>query len=541
MRAPGQNGGILWPGLLVGALLLAMAGVFFTILLSSDFGDGGRSLFTPRVWRLFWISSVQAGLSTVISLLAGILLAWCLHHQANFRGRALLIGLLSTAMVLPTLIVVLGLVTVFGRSGWLSQIWALASGVGFNSGIYGLGGILLAHSYLNAPFVARNLLIRLDAIPIEQQKLAASLDLLPLTRFRLLEWPAMANNVFGLGVTVFLLCFTSFAIVLTLGGSPSFNTLEVAIYEAVRLDFDLAYAAKLALLQLLVCGSLIWFASRYQIAATAVATARPWTTSNALGIYQQLIIAVFGVLFLLPLLAIVIDGVSPDLLRIFQQPSFQRALATSLLIASLSALITLLLAWSLEEARVTLTAASRRSNLTSAALIDHLLSFAAMMFLAVPALVLGLGLFLLARLLTDDLLAVGPVAVLLANVLLALPFAMTILMPGARNAAARYDRLAQSIGLSGFTRWRLIEWPVMRAELGLAAALAFCFSFGDLGVIALFGNQDFITLPWLLYQKFGSYRTDEAAAIALVMLVLTLVVFLAVPRLIAGKRHAQDH
>jgi thiamine transport system permease protein len=76
----------------------------------------------------------------------------------------------------------------------------------------------------------------------------------------------------------------------------------------------------------------------------------------------------------------------------------------------------------------------------------------------------------------------------------------------------------------------LVEWPGLRREIGLVAALSFCFSLGDLGVIALFGNRDFATLPWLLYQKIGSYRTDDAAGIALLLLGLTLAVFFLVPK-----------
>ena len=65
-------------------------------------------------------------------------------------------------------------------------------------------------------------------------------------------------------------------------------------------------------------------------------------------------------------------------------------------------------------------------------------------------------------------------------------------------------------------------------------------SLGDLGVIALFGNQDFITLPWLLYQKMGSYRTDEAAGIALLMLTITLVVFLLLPLMFANRHRTEN-
>ena len=79
----------------------------------------------------------------------------------------------------------------------------------------------------------------------------------------------------------------------------------------------------------------------------------------------------------------------------------------------------------------------------------------------------------------------------------------------------------------------------MRPELTYVASLAFCMSLGDLGVIALFGSQDFVTLPWLLYQKMGSYRTDEAAVIALVTLTLTLVVFFALPSLLRVREQQE--
>ena len=47
-----------------------------------------------------------------------------------------------------------------------------------------------------------------------------------------------------------MLCITSFTIVLTLGGGPAATTLEVAIYQALRFDFDPARAVALTLLQI---------------------------------------------------------------------------------------------------------------------------------------------------------------------------------------------------------------------------------------------------------------------------------------------------
>src|SRR5690606_25539014 len=89
---------------------------------------------------------------------------------------------------------------------------------------------------------ARILLARLDAIPANRLKVGQSLALSAGRRFRLIDWPAMAGSLPGLGAIIFLLAFTSFPIVLLLGGGPANQTLEVAIFSAVRLAFDLAGA-----------------------------------------------------------------------------------------------------------------------------------------------------------------------------------------------------------------------------------------------------------------------------------------------------------
>ena len=108
-----------------------------------------------------------------------------------------------------------------------------------------------------------------------------------------------------------------------------------------------------------------------------------------------------------------------------------------------------------------------------------------------------------------------------------------------RSAAAmKQDRLAFTLGVTAWARWRWLEWPLIKEESLFVLSLAFCFSLGEFGIISLFGSQDFATLPWLLYQKMGSYRTDEAAAIALVLLAITLVVFLAAPQLRRNQPHA---
>ena len=70
--------------------------------------------------------------------------------------------------------------------------------------------------------------------------------------FRFIEWPVMRAALPGVAGLVFMLCITSFTLVLTLGGGPRATTLEVAIYQALRFDFDPARAVTLTVLQIVL-------------------------------------------------------------------------------------------------------------------------------------------------------------------------------------------------------------------------------------------------------------------------------------------------
>src|SRR5690606_31771253 len=111
--------------------------------------------------------------------------------------------------------------------------------------------------FLNMPFAARLLLQGWDRIPGETWRLAAQLGLSGGRVFRLIEWPMLRQLAPGIAGLVFLLCFTSFAVVLILGGGPPHATLEVAIYQSLRFDFDIGRTVTLAMVQVGVCGALV--------------------------------------------------------------------------------------------------------------------------------------------------------------------------------------------------------------------------------------------------------------------------------------------
>lgn len=515
---------------LAAGLSLAIAALIAVVLwaiLAAAGEAGGQSRID--IAHLLRMTAIQAGLTTFLSLLAGMALAWALN-RLRFIGRDLIVGLFAAAIVTPGMVVAFGLLSIWGRNGWLNQISRALFGVTFDSPAYGLSGILLAHVILDGAFAARILLARLDAIPANRLKVGQSLALGAVQRFRLIDWPAMAGSLPGLGAVIFLLAFTSFPIVLLLGGGPANQTLEVAIYSAVRLDFDLNGAVRLALTQIGVCAIVILLASAFTPppAALGRSLAPTWRDGGAARIWQWLVLLVAILGFALPLLSVLYDGIIGGFGRVLAQPNFWRAAATSILIGSASALLTLLLALMLALGR----------SASAQPLARTLLGIPAFAYLAVPAVVLSLGFFLLVRRLGVPTGLAAPFVVVCANSLLALPFAMAILGPPLEAIVRKRGKLIRSLGLDGWTQFVRIEYPLLGRDIGLLLALAFCFSLGDLGVIALFGTQDFQTLPLMMYRALGAYRSNDAAAIAAILLIGTIAAFIFLPRLLERLAHA---
>jgi thiamine transport system permease protein len=130
--------------------------------------------------------------------------------------------------------------------------------------------------------------------------------------------------------------------------------------------------------------------------------------------------------------------------------------------------------------------------------------------------------------------------IVVVNALMALPFALRQIEPPLVLSAERYGRLSASLGISGLARLRLIDWPLLRRPLLAGLAVAAALSLGDLGVAAFFGSSELLTLPLLLYQRMGAYRIHESAAVALLLALLVLGLFVAAQRwsgeVVAGDR-----
>lgn len=520
---------------LVGLLAVgALAG-----LASEAAGDPGAvlSVFDARLLGIVRFTLWQAVLSTVLSVVPAIAVALALSRQTRFLGRAMLVRLFAVPLALPAIVAVIGILALYGRSGPIGTL-ANALDAGTWPGIYGLSGILLAHVFFNMPLATRLVMAGLETVPMDHHRLADHLGLGAGARLRFIEWPAIRSALPGVAALVFMLCVTSFTIVLTLGGGPRATTLEVAIYQSLRFDFDPARAVALTLTQIGLTVVVVAFMLRLggrSVAEPAITVSRRRfdESARAMRVPDALVIGAAALFVTAPIAMVAAAGLGADLGRIVTEAAFHRALATSLALGAVAASLAVLSALALLAARRALEDRRRGTGVPGPA--ERLMDGGASLVLVMPPVVLGAGWFIL-LLDSGAVFAAAPVMIAGVNAAMALPFVLRALRPAHDAAATRHDRLCQSLGVAGWARWRLIDWPALRRPLATAFAFAMALSLGDLGVVALFGSDTVETLPYLLYQRMGSYRTADAAGLALLLGLLCLGLMMVADRMADDER-----
>ncbi|SQI40580.1 Molybdenum transport system permease protein modB [Providencia alcalifaciens] len=199
----------LLPGALASGLLLVVALLAF----------GALWFFAPEIslkeiveddylWHVIGFTFWQALLSAIFSIIPAIFLARALYRR-RFWGRTLFLRLCAMTLVLPVLVAVFGILSVYGQTGWLAKLcqWL---GFEYQFSPYGLRGILLAHIFFNMPLATRMLLQSLENIAIEQRQSAAQLGFNEWQQFAILEWPYLRRQMLPTGALIFMLCFCQF-------------------------------------------------------------------------------------------------------------------------------------------------------------------------------------------------------------------------------------------------------------------------------------------------------------------------------------------
>jgi thiamine transport system permease protein len=495
----------------------------------------------PYVRHLFRFTLEQALLSAALSLALGFPLGWLLARY-RFRGREFLRAFTLVPFVLPPITVALGFVLFFGHSGYLNR--ALMGLFRLPSPpvrvLYSLWGIVLAHAFYNAPVFARFVATAWEGLDPEPLEAARTLGATPLRAFLTVTLPGLLPALASAFSLVFVFCFLSFAIPLTLGGAR-YATLEVGVYLYARVHLALPEAAALALLELLLS---LTFAYLYirggGLFATHAVPGRGLPRRRLFSRPAHVLWAVYliaaGVLFLGPIGAVVADSflrggptlrwyrfVFSPLHSPFIGTSPLGAVGTGLLVATAASAGALLLgtivSWCLRRLR----GLPFRSVVEAALLAP----------LAVSSVILGLALLLSFWRFPFSLLRGTPWGIVLAHVLLTYPFVVRLVKPLWDALDPALAEAARTLGANGLWAFLTVEMPLLVRGFLAAWAFALALSLGEMTAVAMLSRPGLVTIPFAIYQLIGGRHFGPASAMATLLIAVTGTVILLWERLAA--------
>lgn len=520
----------------------------FNLLISPRWGFNLAELDLNRIWKPLWFTTGQAALSTLLTMLIGLPGAW-LFARFTFPGKRALKMLTTLPFILPTVVVAAGFNALLGPRGWVNL--GLMSMFNLSSPpiqfLNTFGAILIAHVFYNTTIIIRVVSNAWAQQNIRLQHAAKVLGATPWQTFREVTLPLLRPSILASVLLVFLFNFTSFGVVLMLGG-PQFATLEVEIYTQALHLLNLPMASVLSILQL-ICTLLITIthnklAGQQSMVITprsqVLGTRRPKKGFERF-VVILLVITLFSLL-ISPLAALALRSVvklepsrgergeiSQGLtLQFYRELGVNRrdslfyvppiaAARNSFIFALITILITislgLLVAYGLQQP----------SHINK--ILDPLL----MLPLGASAITLGLGFVIVFNRPPFSNISF-PVLLPIAHSLVALPFIVRTLTPALGSIPRSLRNAARALGASPLRTWREVDLPLLSPAIIVSTIFALTISLGEFGASTFLAKPAYPTLPVAIYRYIsqpGAMNYGQALAMStLLMLVCASGIFI---------------
>ena len=482
----------------------------------------------PFVRDVVFFTLWQAVVSTALTVLVALPGAY-VFARFDFPGKRLLNAVVVVPFVLPTVVVAASFLALFGPR----------SPMGFRLD-HTIWAILIAHVFYNYAVVLRvvgGVWAQLDP---RLEDAARVLGASRWQAFYRVTLPLLTPAILSAAAIVFLFTFTSFGVVLILGG-PGFATLEVEIYRQAAQLLDLRVASTLALLQLVALAALLLVYSRVG-AGRAVASGQrssrlaaraPASASERVFLVGNL--AVMAILLGLPLTLLVERSLASgggyslqNYLTLFSTtPSSALfvppvdALRNSLVFAAIATLISVTLGLLASQAITGGRGAFSRA-------FDALLTLP----LGTSAVIVGFGLLVSLGSLPVDL-RTSPLLIPIAHAVVALPFVVRAVVPVMRSIDHRLREAAAVLGASPRRTWRLVDLPIVSRAALVGAGFSFAVSLGEFGATLFIVRPDTPTLPIAIFRLLGQPGTlvfGQAMAMATLLMIVTAAAVLLIDR-----------
>lgn len=500
-----------------------VAGVLAEGLGSAGMGPVVELFASSSVRSVMWFTLWQALVSTALTVGIALPGAWAVA-RLGFRGRRAVRALVTVPFVLPTVVVAAAFEGLFDRFG-------LADGDGLRLR-HTAWAILIAHVFFNYAVVVRIVGAHWAGLDARMEDQARVLGASRLRVFSSVTLPRLAPSMAAASAIVFLFSFTSFGVVLVLGG-PGRATVETEIYRYALVRLDLAAAAALAAVQLAAVVALVALTTFLERRRSRPEPVQPTgaVRRSRLGVAANL--AVMGVLLGLPLAVLVERSLSAgggyslgNYRALFERVNLlpdtaAAALGNSLGFAVAAAAIAVAVGGSAALMAVG-SRAGRLGRLTDAGLT---------LPLGVSAVTVGLGILLVLNRPPLDLRTSAAI-VPIAHAVVGIPFVVRTVVPMLRAVNPRAREAAAVLGAPPRRVRREIDLRVAGRGLAVGAAFAFAVSLGEFGATSFVPRRpETLTAPLALFRLLGTPGTalrGQAMALAVTLMALTAAVVFVV-------------
>ncbi len=502
-----------------------------------------ENLFTSSTyWRILWFTTWQAALSTILTLLLALPGAY-VFARYRFFGKNLFQALLTLPFVLPTVVTAAAFRALLGANGllntWLMRGFDLAGPpIRLDQT---LAFFLLAHVFYNYSLVMRIVGSYWAGLDTDLRAAARMLGASPGQIFFRITLPLLMPAVGSAALLVFIFCFTSFGVVLILGG-PGYATLEVEIYrQAVQL-YNLPMAAALSLVQIASNFLLMWLHAKLSRKSRVAfyADTSSGTASVPSTLWQRTLVGAnllsICLLLITPLLALVIRSISGEdgltlayylaLFRsdeaslFFIEPIVAVANSISFALAAMVAAVALGL-----SAALFLASARGRSTAFWDAVI--------MLPLATSAVTLGFG-YIISLNRPPINLRDSLALVIIVHTLVAFPFVVRCILPSLRQIPQTLREAATLLGASPLQVFRRVELPMVSRAILVGAIFAFSISMGEFGASTFVTRPHTATMPVAIFRFLGQpgeMNYGQAMAMSTILMLVTCTAFWLLARL----------
>ena len=476
-------------------------------------------------WRLLAFTVWESLLSAVISV--GLAIPFSVFFSKySFFGRKAILTASDVAFALPAILCVLGFVIFYGNNGILNNILVslhiTEEKIKF---LYSFPSVIMAHVYLNFPVAFSLITSALVGMDEKEEMASKLLGKSNFYTFIKITIPKVKGTIISAFILIFLFCFPSFLIVMSLGGSPKYYTIEAEIYRRTYTDVNTVSSSSLALFSFIIM-SLLLLVSGYgreekkaSRSKRIIKKARGWKKLEAFAL--SLMITLF---------------LAPPLLSIIYRAFFTKdgtftlkawldiasssptgagtglnAIFNSLLIA----LVSSFLAVSLSTA-ISISAVRRKSRI-----IPLLTSLP----MAAGSVSLGLGFAFLSTRLPYKSIYISYILVILAHLVVVMPFTVRTIMPGAKRIPDTLTLASMCLGKGCYSSYRKVEKPMLKSYRRRAFAFAFALSLGEVNATMALAEGKVTTLPILIFKMINQYNYQGASALAIILLTTAIIVF----------------